>query len=221
MPSTYLLLVSAAIVGIVHMSAPDHWVTLTVLSQNLKWSKAKLMAYTFITGIGHSVTSIVLGLAIVFFGFLFSRHVTFYITKAVGVLMLVVGLYVGIRNLLRKEHIGGDQLAKKDKGDIVNSDRLEEESTAKSIGYMAILGAAMSPDLSVLPIFLIAVPVGIGAAFYISIVFAMASIATVIILVWVSSTGLSKALEKIPPKYNDSLVGFVIAAVGLYVMIAG
>ena len=31
----------------------------------------------------------------------------------------------------------------------------------------------------------------------------------------------AKALEKIPPRYNDALVGFVIAAVGFYILLAG
>jgi len=35
------------------------------------------------------------------------------------------------------------------------------------------------------------------------------------------SAGLTKAFEKIRPKYNDALVGFVIAAVGAYVILAG
>jgi len=35
------------------------------------------------------------------------------------------------------------------------------------------------------------------------------------------SAGLAKAFERVPPKYNDALVGFVIAAVGVYILVAG
>jgi len=71
-----------------------------------------------------------------------------------------------------------------------------------------------------LPIFLLAVPIGLGFAVDTATVHAGASIASLLALLLLVSAGLAKALEKIPPKYNDALVGFVIAAVGLYVLLA-
>lgn len=32
---------------------------------------------------------------------------------------------------------------------------------------------------------------------------------------------MAKAFERIPPKYNDALVGFVVAAVGIYILLSG
>ncbi len=50
---------------------------------------------------------------------------------------------------------------------------------------------------------------------------AVGSILSLTLLVLVGSKGLSEAFARVPPKYNNALVGFVIAAVGAYVPYAG
>jgi putative Mn2+ efflux pump MntP len=96
-----------------------------------------------------------------------------------------------------------------------------EGRPGKRFSYFAVLGAALSPDLSILPIFLLAAPIGLGFAIETAAVFATASILALLLFLILGSAGLARAFEKIPPKYNDALVGFVIAAVGVYVLLAG
>jgi putative Mn2+ efflux pump MntP len=83
-----------------------------------------------------------------------------------------------------------------------------------------VLGAALSPDPSIIPIYLSAISAGLYFALELSAVFAAASILTLLLLVQLGTVGLTKTLEKIPEKYNDSIVGFVIAAIGVYVLVA-
>ena len=51
--------------------------------------------------------------------------------------------------------------------------------------------------------------------------FAVASIGALLIFLILGSAGLARAFEKLPPKYNDALVGFVIAGVGAYIVAFG
>ncbi|MDE1868078.1 MAG: hypothetical protein KGI08_10280, partial [Thaumarchaeota archaeon] len=54
--------IGAAVVGILHMSAPDHWVTLCVLARNKQWAPKKLFGISFVAAVGHVGLSIVMGL---------------------------------------------------------------------------------------------------------------------------------------------------------------
>jgi hypothetical protein len=47
------------------------------------------------------------------------------------------------------------------------------------------------------------------------------SILTQLVLVQVGIRGLAKTFEHVPEKYNDFIVGFVIAAIGIYIIFAG
>jgi nickel/cobalt exporter len=209
------LLVGAALVGVLHMSAPDHWVTLCILSRASGWNRKKLFGISFVTATGHAVLSALLGFLIAVAGFLVSRIISFYISFAVGFVMLVVGLFIGVRALVSKkkrEVTPEEKLFDKKKK---NSSRLN------GLGYFAVLGAALSPDLSIMPIFLASIPVGLLFAFYLLIIFVATSILAQLILVQVGITGLAKTFAHFPEKYNDSIVGFIIAAIGVYIIFVG
>ncbi len=92
--------------------------------------------------------------------------------------------------------------------------------TLKEI-YFAVLGAALSPDLSITPIFLASITVGLLFAFYLLIIFVVTSILSQLVLVHVGAKGLAKTFEHVPEKYNDYIVGFVIVANGIYIIFAG
>ena len=209
------LLVGAALVGVLHMSAPDHWVTLCILSRKLGWNGKKLLAISFVTATGHALLSAALGFGIAVAGLLVSTLIASYISYAVGSVMLVIGLFIGVRALVSKK-----------KEEVTPGEKLLEEesknaSRLKGISYFAILGAALSPDLSITPIFLGAITVSLFFALYLLIIFAITSILTQMVLVQVGNKGLAKTFEHVPEKYNDSIVGFIIAAIGIYIIIAG
>jgi putative Mn2+ efflux pump MntP len=96
-----------------------------------------------------------------------------------------------------------------------------EGGLGKRFRYFAVLGGALSPDLSILPIFILAAPIGLSFAVETAAVFSIASVLALLVFLLLGSAGLAKMFERIPPKYNDALVGFVIAAVGLYILLAG
>jgi hypothetical protein len=206
------LLTAAALVGILHMSAPDHWVTLVILGQNSRWTRSRLLGVSAITAVGHVGISLVLGFAIVVLGFLVSKTISNDVTEATGILMVVAGGAYGINMLLSHEHEDYRREAEDEKRKI---------SVGRDVRYFAVLGGALSPDLSILPILLLAVPVGTGAVVDTVTVFSLASVSSLLLLVVVGSMGFSKVFERLPAKYNDALVGFVIAAVGAYILLAG
>lgn len=210
------LLIAAAVVGIIHMSAPDHWMTICILGRTSKWSKGKLFGVSLATGLGHVVLSIALGLGIVAVGLVFSRLISFYFSLGIGAIMLVIGLFIGIKSLFKKNIPTINQEIEREENKIVNKRR-----GFRGVGYFAVLGAALSPDLSITPVFIASIPAGIFFALYLSLVFALASILCLVVLVQAGTMGLAKTFERIPEKYNDSIIGFVIAAIGIYIILAG
>lgn len=196
------------------MSAPDHWVTLIVLGRTSGWSRGRLLLVALATAVGHISLSILLGLGIVIFGLTLSGSAASYLAEGTGLIMVIAGLGYAAFALRTGRPVDYEKLAK-------DEARRIGGSIGSSVRYFAVLGAALSPDLSALPIFLVAVPVGLGLAVEVSVVFAFFSIATLLVLVSAGSAGLSKALARVPPKYNDALVGLTIAAVGVYLLVAG
>ena len=109
-PSTILFV--AAVVGILHMSAPDHWVTLAILGRTSGWTVSKLISVSLVTAIGHVLLSVLMGLAVAGLGFLFSTRMSSYFTAAIGILMVGAGLYVGIKSLISQDRTQNADSAK-------------------------------------------------------------------------------------------------------------
>ena len=226
MANLFAYIIGAAIVGILHMSAPDHWLTLCVLARNRKWAPKKLFGISFMTAIGHVGLSVIMGLVVVVIGLVFSHLISYYLDTGIGITMVVGGLVVGILPLVRKtshhhDHIHDHEHEHVD-GHVHDHEHDEEKKYDKltsKIGYFAVLGAALSPDPSIIPIYLSAISAGFYFALELSIVFAVASILTLLLLVQLGTMGLVKTLAKIPEKYNDSMVGFVIMSIGIYVLV--
>ena len=200
------LFIAAALVGVLHMSAPDHWATLVVLGKSASWTFRRLTSVTLVSALGHVSLSVLLGLTIVVLTSEFPAFLTGYFTQAIGLIMVITGLYVTVNSLRTKN---GQSASR------------EGSSLTRSTGYFAVLGAALSPDLSILPILLVAAPLGFITMVRTMIVFAVSSILIDLLLVIAFSILFSRAVEKLPSKYNDALVGLVVAAVGVYVLILG
>jgi len=208
------LLIGAAAVGALHMSAPDHWATLCLLGQSSKWSRKKLFGISLLTSTGHAIFSALLGLAIVALGIVFSSMVSYYLSFGIGVIMIAVGLLIGARALVEKEN---REVTPEQK--LADRQKNKSKSRLGGIGYFAVLGAALSPDISITPVFLAAIPAGLLFGIYLFLVFVVTSILCQLVLVQVGISGLAKTFEHVPEKYNDAIVGFVIAAIGIYVVV--
>jgi len=187
------------------MSAPDHWATLVVLGKSARWTLRRLIRVTLVSAFGHVSLSVFLGLVIVELTSVFSKFLPRF-TEAIGLIMVVSGFYVAINSLRAKNSQSGSD---------------GRFGLTRSTGYFAILGAALSPDLSILPICIVAVPLGLVTVVHTIVIFAVSSILTDLLLVITFSVLFSRTVEKLPSKYNDALVGLVVAAVGLYVLILG
>ncbi|MDE1818658.1 MAG: hypothetical protein KGI19_08655, partial [Thaumarchaeota archaeon] len=193
MANLFAYIIGAALVGILHMSAPDHWLTLCVLARNKKWAPKKLFGISFMTAIGHVGLSVVMGLVVVVVGLVFSHLISDYLDTGIGIVMIGGGLIVGIIPFVRKNPHHHDH----------NHDHEHDEGKkygklTSKIGYFAVLGAALSPDPSIIPIYLSAISAGFYFALELSVVFAAASILTLLLLVQLGTMGLVKTLAKIP-----------------------
>jgi len=208
----WALLVGAALVGVLHMSAPDHWVTLCMLGQSSKWTGKKLFNVSLVTATGHALFSAALGFGVLIIGLLYSRLVSKYLSLVIGVVMVAAGLFVGVRALVSKKKL---EVTPEEK--LMDRQKGKGGAAMRGISYFAVLGAALSPDLSITPVFLAGVPAGLLFGVYLFVVFVAASIVCQLVLVQVGARGLAKTFEHVPEKYNDAIVGFVIAVIGVFV----
>ncbi len=57
-----MLLASMAVIGVLHTMVPDHWVPITLVARQYRWSKRETGRFAALAGMGHVLTTLLLGL---------------------------------------------------------------------------------------------------------------------------------------------------------------
>jgi len=104
MNEMYVLLLSAATLGVIHtLLGPDHYLPFIVLSRARKWTQARTLWITFISGVGHVAGSVVLGLIGIAMGIGVSRLEAIEAGRggAVGWMLIAFGVLYSAYGLYR------------------------------------------------------------------------------------------------------------------------
>jgi sulfite exporter TauE/SafE len=110
--SLFFLVVTAASLGFIHtLVGPDHYIPFAVISKARNWSLTKTMWITFLCGVGHILSSVILGFIGIAFGIAVTKlkfiesqrgEIAAWLLMAFGFLYMVWGIQKAIRN---KPHV--------------------------------------------------------------------------------------------------------------------
>ncbi len=91
-----LLVLTVAVVGVLHTVVPDHWVPITLLARQRGWSKAETARAALLAGTGHVVTTLVLGLVVWAAGVAFATRFGHWVDTVASVALIAFGGWIGI-----------------------------------------------------------------------------------------------------------------------------
>ncbi|MFP3174446.1 MAG: hypothetical protein RXR44_07740, partial [Vulcanisaeta sp.] len=102
-PGYVVLIIAAITLGILHMTAPDHWAPVTALLLRRRYRDQFIAGIALVIGALHGLSSLALSLLVLLIGM---RFIPFhYINTASIVLLILVSIYILLSAL--HEHDGG------------------------------------------------------------------------------------------------------------------
>ena len=176
-----------------HMVAPDHWVPLTVTSHRNQLTKSRTYLLAFAIGMGHGVSSAALSLVIALVGSLFFP--AYYVTLFAVVILLVIASYILVK-------------------------AARESKAGTKVGSVSMV-VSVIPDPALVPFILVANGFGAAYTFAVLVGFIAAAVASLVLVTFLATMGLSKALSKVRPQYVDYLVALALAMVAVFIYIYG
>ena len=113
------LYITAASIGFIHtIFGPDHYLPFIVMGRARKWSFAKTSLITFLCGLGHILSSVILGIVGIIFGIAVMKLEAFeavrgnlagWVLLSFGFAYFIWGLHRALRNRPHRHlHIHGD-----------------------------------------------------------------------------------------------------------------
>jgi len=232
--SIVLLSATAVSLGFVHtILGPDHYLPFILLSQAKKWSIRKTMIITFLCGLGHVLSSVVLGLVGIAVGISvtklvsvesFRGNIAAWLFIAFGLVYMIIS----IRNLIRKKkhththfHIDGEKHVHEHDHNNEHT-HIHQEEPVKTTPWILFLIFVFGPCEPLIPILMYpAAENNIQGAVIVSILFSVVTIGTMMSVVLAFKLGLSKVNLKPIEKYSHLIAGAMILFSGLAIQFLG
>lgn len=229
------LLIAVAMVGVLHTLVPDHWLPIALVARDRGWSRRQTARAALVAGVGHVVTTLLIGCAVWFAGVEVAQRYGREVDLVSGAALVGFGLWIGIAGwreqrgiALRHRHLHTHEsglvhahahehgVAEAHDADAVDDAappiHRHEHPVRGRTALLLILGS--SPMVEAIPAFLAASTSGVALVTAMSIVLAASTIVTYV-AVCVYSAERLQALDVGPlERYGEVWSGAVIALVG-------
>jgi nickel/cobalt transporter (NicO) family protein len=210
------LLAAAAGVGFGHAILPDHWVPLAVLGRTRRYPLSRIARLSGIAGIAHVLVSIVLGAVIIAIGLQFRSTIQSAQETIIGCVLIATGIGFAVVEMTGHGH-DHDHRHDHDHTRDDDHDHDQESDRRRFHGLAAVMvpfGAAASPDLTILPVFLAATTAGIATAVGSVVVFAAVTIGTIVGLTLTAARGGYEIRGKWLERWGNTFTALTLLVIG-------
>ncbi len=232
--STLLLAITAVTIGFIHtLIGPDHYLPFIVMGEARAWSIKKTMFITFLCGVGHVLSSIVVGFIGIAAGLSISKleffesfrgNIAAWLLIAFGIVYMLISL----RTLYRKKkhlhkHHHTDGTDHEHEHDHFSGHSHIHVSDRKNLTpWILFLIFVLGPCEPLIPILMYpAAENNISGVILVSLLFSVVTIATMMTVVLAFRLGLSRINLRPLERYVNVIAGATIAVSGLAIQVLG
>jgi len=232
--SIALLSVTAISIAFLHtILGPDHYLPFIVLSQARKWSLKKTMVITFLCGIGHVLSSVILGLIGIAVGISVTRLVSVesFRGNIAAWLFIAFGLVymiISVRNIIKKKrhthshfHIDGEK-HEHEHDHHKDHSHIHQDEVVNATPWVLFLIFVFGPCEPLIPIVMYpAAQHNFSGVLIVSLLFSVVTVVTMLSIVIAFKLGLNKINLKPIEKYSHLIAGAMIFFSGLAIQFLG
>lgn len=238
-----LLIITVAVVGVLHTIVPDHWAPIVVLARQQGWSISRTARSAALAGVGHATTTLLLGALLWIAGASLAVRYAHLVSLASAIALIAFGLWIayggwketrehahdhgdahlwhahlhahegGLQHVHWHEHHTEDWHSLESDAAVMHS---HEHSASGRTALLLVLGS--SPMVEGIPAFLGASTKGPMLLAVMAVVFALSTIVTYVSMCVAGVRGLQRRSLGPLEHYGEVLSGLFVAAVGIYAL---
>jgi putative Mn2+ efflux pump MntP len=174
----YNIIIGSLLISLLHAVIPNHWLPVLAIGKKEGWSLAETSRITFIAGMAHVLSTIIIGLLLGLIGKELTEHIEHFTRIIAPSVLILIGLYF-IRQHYAHHHFHVDQQQIKKK-------------TKRSIILALVIAMFLSPCMEIEAFFLLAGTKSWYLLAGIALMYSIISIAGMLIWVRIVYKGLLK-----------------------------
>ena len=232
--STLLLAGTAVTIGFIHtIVGPDHYIPFIVMGEARRWTVRRTMLITFLCGLGHVLSSVIVGFIGIGAGISLSKleffesfrgNIAAWLLIAFGLVYMLISL----RSLYRKkEHVHAHHHTdgidhEHEHGHFSGHSHIHLENKKNMTPWILFLIFVLGPCEPLIPIVMYpAAENNIHGVIIVSLLFSVVTIATMMSVVLSFRLGLSRINLRPLERYVNVIAGATILASGLAIQFLG
>lgn len=216
MTALFPFLITGLIVSTIHAALPTHWLPFVLAGRSQKWTYSKTISILLIAGIGHILTTSLIGAGLVWFGLKISESLQNLLIVAASASLFLFGLYYII------QYRRGHTHAHCSHNHPHTHDYKEKSQDGWAIlSLLALL--TFSPCESFIPVYVSAWPLGWFGFFGLTFVLALGTLLAMILFTSLAFFGFKQINLIWLERKEKLIIGIVlmIFSVVIYIMESG
>jgi len=197
----YSIIVGSFLISLLHAVIPNHWLPVLAIGKKKGWTLAETTRITFIAGMGHVVSTVIIGVLLGIIGSELTEHIK-YFTHIIGPSLLIfMGLYFLRQHYKHRHfHVEEEQVKRKTKNAVI---------------FALVLAMVLSPCMEIEAYFLLAGANGWYVFAAIAAMYAVITITGMLIWIRMAYNGLLK-LNWHTWEHNAAIItGIVLIITGI------
>lgn len=198
------ILIGSLVLSIVHASIPNHWLPLVAIGKTEEWSVRDTIGVTFITGMAHTLSTILIGVLVGVAGYALSTYfatITGWVAPGILVILGVLYLLWGMRQSYHHHHF--DQLLK------------SPQKSKTSIVLSLSIAMFFSPCIEIEAYYFVAGNLGWEGIIAVSLIYTIITIAGMLLLVWLGMKGVRKIKSRFLEHHEKTITGVLLIVLGI------
>lgn len=174
----YNIIIGSFLISLLHAVIPNHWLPVLAIGKKAGWSLVETSRVTFIAGMAHVVSTVIIGLLLGLIGKELTENIEHFTRLIAPSILILMGLYFVRQHYTHHHfHLQPDQIKKKTKSSII---------------LTLVIAMFLSPCMEIEAYFLLAGSRGWFVLAGIALMYSVISIAGMLIWVRIVYKGLLK-----------------------------
>ncbi|HJV78123.1 MAG TPA: hypothetical protein VJ602_07035 [Paludibacter sp.] len=201
------IFLGSLLLSLIHALIPHHWIPIIAISKTEKWTNREAIFATFITGLSHMISTIVIGIIVGFVGIkLFEKYSS--ITSIVAPTILLV---IGIAYLILDFRAGHHHHHHFD----MDEKKLKNRRSKTAIITSLSIAMFLTPCVEIEAYYFQAANFGWAGIFTVSAVYLIMTLAFMSALVYIGLNGVNKLNLSFLEHHAKRITGTVLIILGI------
>ena len=207
----YQILIGSLILSTIHALIPNHWLPLIAVGKTEKWTQNQTLLATIITGVAHTLSTIIIGILVGLAGFKLSASYSVISETIAPAILIGLGMIYVILDFRHHHHHHEMKAVVPELG--------QKKSRWFTILTSLSIAMFLTPCIEIEAYYFQAGTIGWIGIFIVSVVYLIITVLVMLILVYFGMKGVSTFKSDFLEHHEKGITGVVLIALGLLALI--